>query len=49
MDGFARLLCANAGAVDAIYILGDLFEVWVGDDDDAPVANDSRLYSCYRT
>ena len=28
--------------VDAIYILGDLFEVWVGDDDDAPVANRVR-------
>lgn len=42
LDGFARLLRADAGAVDAIYILGDLFEVWVGDDDDAPVANEVR-------
>ncbi|MBK9428577.1 MAG: UDP-2,3-diacylglucosamine diphosphatase [Gammaproteobacteria bacterium] len=23
---------------DALYILGDLFEVWVGDDDDSPLA-----------
>ena len=42
LDGFARLLHADAEAVDAIYILGDLFEVWVGDDDDAPVANEVR-------
>ena len=42
LDGFARLLRADAGAVDAIYILGDLFEVWVGDDDDAPVADEVR-------
>lgn len=28
--------------MDAIYILGDLFEVWVGDDDDGPVANRVR-------
>lgn len=25
---------------DALYILGDLFEAWVGDDDDAPLALD---------
>ena len=42
MDGFARLLRADASAVDAIYVLGDLFEVWVGDDDDAPVADEVR-------
>lgn len=28
--------------MDAIYVLGDLFEVWVGDDDDGPVANRVR-------
>ena len=42
MEGFARLLRADAATVDAIYILGDLFEVWVGDDDDAPLANEVR-------
>jgi UDP-2,3-diacylglucosamine hydrolase len=26
------------GDCDALYILGDIFEVWVGDDDDAPLA-----------
>ena len=29
-----------AGNCDALYILGDFFEVWVGDDDDAPLAQD---------
>jgi len=29
-----RLLAHAAGRVDALYILGDLFEIWVGDDDD---------------
>lgn len=24
------------GSVDALYILGDLFEAWIGDDDDSP-------------
>ncbi len=28
--------------MDAIYVLGDLFEVWVGDDDDRPIANRVR-------
>ncbi len=27
---------------EALYILGDLFEVWVGDDDDAPFASSIR-------
>jgi UDP-2,3-diacylglucosamine hydrolase len=25
---------------DALYILGDLFEAWIGDDDDAPLASE---------
>lgn len=36
---FFDLLDTVASTVDAVYILGDLFEYWVGDDDlDAPVA-----------
>ncbi len=31
---FTLLSDCNFGNVDAIYILGDLFEVWIGDDDD---------------
>ncbi|HEX7110898.1 MAG TPA: UDP-2,3-diacylglucosamine diphosphatase [Mizugakiibacter sp.] len=32
---FERFLAREARAADALYILGDLFEAWVGDDDDA--------------
>lgn len=35
---FARLMNAESARVDDIYILGDLTEVWVGDDDDGPLA-----------
>ena len=31
-----------AGHCDALYILGDFFEVWVGDDDDAELAGEIR-------
>lgn len=31
---FIEFLQARAGSADALYILGDLFETWVGDDDD---------------
>ena len=40
--GFERALTEAAGAADDIYILGDLVEVWVGDDDDATTANRLR-------
>ena len=30
---FGDFLDAEAGQADALYILGDLFESWVGDDD----------------
>lgn len=36
--GFAELLERLAGQVEEIYLLGDLCEVWVGDDDDGPLA-----------
>ncbi len=35
---FERLLADAAGRVDEVYLLGDLCEVWVGDDDDGPLA-----------
>jgi UDP-2,3-diacylglucosamine hydrolase len=35
---FARLLADAAGRMDEIYLLGDLCEVWVGDDDDGALA-----------
>lgn len=34
---FLELLDTRARAADAIYILGDLFEAWVGDDDTGPM------------
>ena len=37
VDLFVRFL-RDAQQADALYILGDLFESWIGDDDDAPLA-----------
>ena len=37
-DLFARFLTEEARDADALYILGDLFESWIGDDDDASLA-----------
>jgi UDP-2,3-diacylglucosamine hydrolase len=33
---FLQLLANCDDTVDALYILGDLFETWIGDDDDTP-------------
>jgi len=38
VDLFERFLGHEARKADALYILGDLFESWIGDDDDAPLA-----------
>ena len=42
LAGLRRLIDTEAPCVDALYILGDLVEVWVGDDDDGPVATSIR-------
>lgn len=42
LAGLRRLVDTEAPNVDALYILGDLVEVWVGDDDDGPVATSIR-------
>lgn len=34
---FLNLLLEQAPQADALYILGDFFEAWVGDDDDSPL------------
>jgi UDP-2,3-diacylglucosamine hydrolase len=34
---FQSFLASRAAGADALYILGDLFEAWVGDDDDSPM------------
>lgn len=36
LAALARLLDEHAGRADALYVLGDLFEAWIGDDDDDP-------------
>ena len=38
LAGLQRLLATVSDDIDALYILGDLVEVWVGDDDDGPTA-----------
>jgi UDP-2,3-diacylglucosamine hydrolase len=35
---FLDYLAQQAGRADALYILGDLFEAWIGDDDDSELA-----------
>lgn len=35
---FLQFLTGEAQAAKSLYILGDLFEAWIGDDDDAPLA-----------
>ncbi len=37
---FHRFLEERAANAEALYVLGDLFEAWVGDDDDAPLAQE---------
>jgi len=34
---FLGFLATRARAADALYILGDLFEAWIGDDDEMPL------------
>jgi len=36
---FAEFIDREASSADALYILGDLFEAWVGDDDPSEVGN----------
>ena len=37
---FHRFLEKRASSAEALYILGDLFEAWVGDDDNDPLARE---------
>jgi len=48
IDGFLDWLNLQAGSAEALYILGDLFEVWIGDDDTAPLCQriSEALNSC---
>ena len=37
-DAFVNFLQENRGKCSALYVLGDLFEVWIGDDVKSPLA-----------
>jgi UDP-2,3-diacylglucosamine hydrolase len=39
IDLFVKFLTGKAAQADALYILGDFFEVWVGDDDNSAFIN----------
>ena len=39
-QAFLDFLKNQATEANALYILGDLFEVWVGDDDPAPLSQE---------
>ncbi|TKI06236.1 UDP-2,3-diacylglucosamine diphosphatase [Martelella alba] len=45
--GFLHFLQTEAVRADALYILGDLFEAWIGDDDPAPLHG--RVAAALRT
>ncbi len=38
MEGFCRWLAEQQSSTEALYILGDLFDAWIGDDEDHPAA-----------
>jgi UDP-2,3-diacylglucosamine hydrolase len=40
-QGFYQFLRERARGVAALYILGDFFDVWIGDDDDAPLVSEA--------
>ena len=42
-DALLHLLAGEARSADALYVLGDLFEAWVGDDDDSTLADTVAL------
>ncbi len=41
-DLFFEFLASRAREAEALYILGDLFEVWIGDDDDSEFARSAQ-------
>ena len=47
-DAFFSFLENEKGDVDALYILGDLFEVWIGDDEHTPLMDEvAKRISAY--
>lgn len=49
VDLFHDFLRTEASGCDALYILGDLFESWIGDDDEEPVRTRVRASLCRLT
>jgi len=43
VEAFNRFLRQEAGRCDELYLLGDLTEVWIGDDDDSPFAQALKI------
>lgn len=41
-DCFIRFMRGEAVSADALYVLGDLFEFWIGDEDNTPFAHQIR-------
>ena len=41
---FFHFLKERAAGADALYILGDLFEAWIGDDDDSQLAHETASH-----
>lgn len=39
LGAFLRFIEQQASQADKLYILGDLFEAWIGDDDESPLSN----------
>ncbi|WP_305837812.1 UDP-2,3-diacylglucosamine diphosphatase [Photobacterium leiognathi] len=35
-DCFLRFMAEDTANIDALYVLGDLFEMWIGDDEESP-------------
>ncbi|KLV09133.1 UDP-2,3-diacylglucosamine hydrolase [Photobacterium aquae] len=44
---FLNFMANEASQADALYVLGDLFEMWVGDDDDSPFHQ--QIKTAFRT
>jgi len=42
LQRFAELLRGQAAGSDGLYILGDLFDAWIGDDDPSPFAGEVK-------
>ena len=49
LELFERFLAGHPQPGDRVFILGDLFDLWIGDDDDAELARRVRVALCAAT